>query len=469
MLPFSSPEAELDHKITSDSSVPKFSEFNPELIESQINLISDVIDGFDYDLGVHEVLLSGSVGSAKSLVAAHLIVSHCLRFKKAHVGIGRKSMPNLKDTLLAMIIDHIDGDVPYKLDKSRGIIKFKNGSKITCVSWADKNYKKVRSYAFSAFVIEEQTENDNNEHYKEIIRRLGRVPHIKESWMISPTNPDSPAHWAHEYFIEGAKKYRTRHVYYSLTEQNPFLKPSYIQKLKETMSKKEADRMLRGMWVEVDTSRIYHNYQSERNFLRNTQYEINPNYPVDIMFDFNVSDGKPFSVALGQAIGKRRHIFKEFHIEGLRTHQMMDEIQDWGIFELNLKFRVFGDASGKNKDTRSLKSDYDIIKDFLNKFRRKNGTGLLFEMKVPLANPPLRRRHNLINGLCQNELEQVRFYVYKGCDWVDKGFRLTAPVKGSDLIENDKLPQQHVTTAIGYWCDYIEYRLESEKSGTIQL
>jgi len=450
-----------------DEDTPAFA----PVIPFQARVIRDIVYSFDYSLGVHELLLSGSVGSAKSLLAAHLVVMHCLRHKKAHVGIGRLSMPNLKDTLFQMIIDHIGESIDVDIDKSRGIIKFrKTGSKITCVSWADKKYKKVRSYAFSAFVVEELTENDTDAAYKEIIMRIGRVPHIKETWLIMPTNPDSPAHWAYKKFIVGSRTSTTVKVYYSLTEENPFLPATYISKLQETMSKKEADRMLRGMWVEIDKNRIYYNYQTDRNFLPTTKYKINPRYPVDLMFDFNIGEGKPMSSAIGQSKGRSKHIFKEFHIEGLKTSQMMQEIADSGLLELPLKFRVFGDASGKNNDTRSTMTDYEIIESFLSRYRRKDGTSIKFEMCVPKGNPPLRRRQNLVNGLCQNDRLEVNFFVYAGCDWVDEGMRLTSPAKGSGFIEDDKLPQQHVITAIGYWCDYIENILsEGTKSTTRQL
>lgn len=446
------------------SSVPTFfkeehtAAFLP-VIPMQFQVIDDIVNNFDYRLGVYELLLSGSVGSAKSLLCAHMAVMHCLRYKKAHVGIGRQSMPQLRDTLFQMILDHIGESIPVKVDMTRGIITFlQTGSKITCVSWADKKFKKVRSYAFSAFIIEELTENDADDAYKEIIMRIGRLPHIKESWLLMATNPDSPAHWAYKKFIVRARTSKTVKVYYSLTKDNPFLPKNYISKLIETMSKKEADRMLRGMWVEIDKNRIYYNYQSSRNYLPNTRYKISSQHCCDLMFDFNIGEGKPMSMAIGQAKGAGRHIFKEFHIEGLKTGQLMDEIADSGVFELPLKFRIFGDASGKNNDTRSTRTDYEIIESFLSRYRTKLGKPLVFEMHVPKKNPPLRRRHNLVNGLCQNDSGKVNFYVYAGCEWVDEGMRLTSPVKGSGFIEDDKLEQQHVTTAIGYWCDYLQYK-----------
>lgn len=446
------------------SSVPTYFEekesqpFEP-VIPMQARVIRDVTYGWDYSLGVHEALLSGSVGSAKSLLVSHLVVNHCLKYKKAHVGIGRLSMPSLKDTLFAMILDHIGETVPIKIDKTRGIITFLDtGSMVTCVSWSDKKYKKVRSYAFSAFVIEELTENETDEAYKEIIMRIGRIPHIKENWLICPTNPDSPAHWAYKKFITRALTSKTTHVYYSLTKDNPFLPKTYIEKLQETMTRKEADRMLRGMWVEIDRNRIYYNYQAELNFQAEKRYKIHPHLPVDLMFDFNIGEGKPMSNAVGQARGKERHLFKEFHVDGLKTQQMMDEMADSGLFELPVKFRVFGDAAGKYNDTRSIRTDYEHIEAFLSNYIRKDGSMLEYEMHVPKANPPLRRRQNLVNALCLNELGQVNFFVYADCGWIDEGLRLTAPVKGSGTIEDDKLPQQHVTTAIGYWCDYLQYK-----------
>ena len=123
---------------------------------------------------MHEILLSGSVGSAKSILMAHIGIKHCLKYAGAHMGIGRKSMPQLRDTLIDMYIQHLGNDVPYTFNKSRGIIEFPNGSKVTPISWSDKNYKKVRSYTFSAFQMEEVTENETEDAYKEIIQRVGR-------------------------------------------------------------------------------------------------------------------------------------------------------------------------------------------------------------------------------------------------------------------------------------------------------
>lgn len=428
--------------MSDETSIPSLKEFNPKVIPFQYNVIRDIRKTFDYKKGVHEVLLSGSVGSAKSLLMAHLAITHCLFNKGAVALIGRKAMPNLRDTLLRMIIDHMGIDVDYNLNSSRGIITFPNKSQIISFSWADKAYKKVRSYALSAAFIEELTENNDMEFYKEIRMRLNRLPHVKEKILVTATNPDAPSHPAYEYFMEN--KNATRHVYYSITSDNPFLDPTYIDQLKETLSPREARRMLFGEWLELSKDVIYYNYNSATNYKAKAAYQFDPNHPIDIYFDFNIGHGKPMSAGAGQFIDGAFHLGAEFIVEGARTLDICNEIGESGILNPFKQINIYGDATGKSRDTRSKKSDYDIIVDFF-----KNDFQVI--MNVPLANPPVRKRHNLMNAQFRDANNKVKLYVYKGCKITDKGLRLSKLKEGGNYIEDDSDAWQHITTAIGYW------------------
>lgn len=423
--------------------IPQLDEFNPSLIPFQYEVIKHVRLS-DYKNGVEEILLSGSVGSAKSLLMAHLAITHCLLYKKANVLIGRKSLPSLRDTLLQMIVDHIGVSVSYEFNQTRGSITFPNGSRIFCYSWSDKKYKKVRSYALSMACIEELTENEDGEFYKEILMRLNRVNHIKEKVIICATNPDSPSHWAYQWFIE--KPTSKRKVFYSKTDQNPFIDQAYISSLREMLSPKEARRMLEGEWLELIADIVYYNYSSERNFLKNTAYVVNSAYPIDLMFDFNIGVGKPMSCALGQYINEQYHVFDKCIINGARTLDILEELHAKGKICQGQKIRIFGDASGRHNDTRNIKSDYEIIKRFM-----VNNITTHFEECVPLANPALRLRHNLVNASFLNDNKKVSFFIYQGCEDVDKGFRLTKLRDRANYVEDDSFEFQHITTAIGYW------------------
>jgi hypothetical protein len=436
-------------------------DFNPFAIPFQGRVVTDIFTEYDFTLGVHEILLSGSVGSAKTILMAHLAIKLSLMFPNNHILLCRKTLPALKETLLATCVDHLGLKIKHRFNQSSGRIRFENGSKISCHSWADNKFMKVRSLNISCAFIEELTENEKADFYKEILMRCGRMPHIPINLVMCATNPGAPSHWAYKHWF--MSKDPTRKYYKSITEQNPFLKKSYIEKLKQNLTKREADRMLRGEWIELITDMIYYEYKHEVHF-KEHKYVIDPAYPIDLMHDFNIGKGKPMSAAVGQHIEGHFHLFAEFHIEGVRTQSIMDEMEGAGIFNhKNCLYRIFGDASGRNNDTRSKVTDYDIIEKHLANLN------INYEFCVPKANPPIRRRHNIVNAVFLNDNKEVRWSQYLGTEWVEDGFKLTTFKKGASLIEDDSIPEQHVTTAVGYWVDFILNRMVAQKSSTTQL
>jgi hypothetical protein len=58
----------------------------------------------------------------------------------------------------------------------------------------------------------------------------------------------------------------------------------------------------------------------------------------------------------------------------------------------------------------------------------------------------------------------VKFFIYQDAADADEGFRLTKLKKGSVLAEDDSYKNQHVTTALGYWADYV---LDYENEGSV--
>ena len=80
-------------------STPTFFEFDVKKIPYQYRLVYDIKTRYDYSIGPHYVLLSGSVGSSKSSVMAWLLIQHCISNTGARALIGRKALPDLKDTL----------------------------------------------------------------------------------------------------------------------------------------------------------------------------------------------------------------------------------------------------------------------------------------------------------------------------------------------------------------------------------
>jgi hypothetical protein len=317
-------------------------------------------------------------------------------------------------------------------------------------------------------IIEELTENDDQDKQaiEEIGFRLGRLPHIKQNFLICATNPDSPAHWAYKYFI--SSKSLTRHVYYSVTTDNPFLPDYYVDKLLNDLDPKLAERMVYGKWIEIAAEVVYYGY-SDINKRLDREYKVDERYPINCSWDFNIGQGKPLSLVMFQFINDVMHIFNEVVVEGMRTLDSCDELAERGLLDYNTKYIINGDAAGRHKDTRNIKSDYDIIKKFFGNYRTKKGNSLDFEYDVPLSNGPIKKRHNAVNAHCENANGRNRLFVYKNAPTADEGLRLTQLKKGGNYIEDDSKKYQHITTAIGYGLLAALRKRDKKPQRTIQL
>jgi hypothetical protein len=428
------------------SSTPEIQEFDPTIIPFQHQVIKYVRRDFDYSTGVLEMLLSGSIGSAKSLLVAHLVITHAAANPGSQQLVCRRVLKDLKNTFWRVMMAHYPKMEKW-FNKSEMKITFPNGSIIYGASYDDGNFTRFRSYELSGAVIEEAIEGEDPELYNEIMMRIGRLPHVKENYIILITNPDSPGHWIHDKFMDNPTP--NRRVFYSRTEQNPFLPSTYIKQIKASLDPKQAQRMLEGKWIEIRGDVVYYAYDRQNNY-RDYEYIIDANHPIHIAWDFNTGEGKPMSVAIGQYIRDEWHWFNEFVVHGSRTLTILEEIQSSGLLDIDYLFIINGDATGAARSSKSLHSDYEVIKSFLDKYQRPSGGRVRYQMQVPRANPPIKERHNKVNAYCMNAEGKVRFFVYKSAPTLDKGMRLTALKKGGNFVEDDSKEYQHVTTAVGY-------------------
>jgi PBSX family phage terminase large subunit len=426
----------------------------------------------DYSKCTPEILLSGSVGSAKSILCAHWAIAHCLRNPGARVAISRQSLPDLRKTIYLEIVEHLDNSfiegVHFKKRDNTCDIRFANGSEIIAVSFGDKRWNKVRSLKLSGVIIEEGTDFDPDFYedgggFKLFKARLRRIHNVKENFLIVATNPDSPDHFLYDYFIEGEQKHDSRFCFYSVTTDNPFLDAVYIKQLKQDYSKLEAERYLRGKWVSLMGKGIYHSF-SEKNISK-TDYKVDRNYPIYVTFDFNIAAGKPLSSIMYQYVNKVFHFFAESIIEDAYTYEGVDDFYNRELINRNNFYIIQGDATGRNRDPSSKQTNYDVIEEYLAR-RLIN-----FEIDVPRKNPPIRTRHSIVNAQCCNDLNQVRVKFYKNVPVAIQGMKLTKLKKGANYIEDDsaKSPYQHVTTAIGYGiCATID-TISQKRQGTVEL
>lgn len=428
------------------SSTPNIEQFRP-VISFQKECINLIRKEWDYSKGVVEIMLSGSVGSAKSLLMAHIAVTHAMFYEQSVCLLCRRALDDLKGTLILKIIEHMDGVLEegedYEYNRSQGNFVFWNGSRLESFSWADKNFLRFRSVEASSACIEELTENRGEYwgFYKELRARIGRLSHVPEHFILSATNPDSPSHPAYKYFIDTTIE--SRKVFYSVTRDNPFLPPWYIEQLYETYDEKEALRMLEGKWIEIKSEVIYYAFTSDNIIER---YDVNPTLPIIVTFDFNIGIGKPLSFCAMQYNPEidTFFIFNEWIIEGANTEEAIGQAIEDELFTLSDQFIIRGDCNGRARSTKSNKTDYEIIKNCLRNL------SISFDLDIPNVNPQIRKRHITVNGYIKNSTGRKRLFVTRNCKGCIEGLRLSTLKKGSSYIEDDSFQYQHVTTAIGY-------------------
>jgi len=442
-------------------SKPNFSAFIP--FGYQIDVLK-FLYSYQYEIGTPEILLSGSVGSAKSILMAHIAIRHCLENVNACVAIGRRSLPDLKKTLFREIIEHLQESLiegyHFTVRNHTGEIEFCNGARIISVTWGDQRWAKFRSLKLSGLMIEELTENDDDFEpgFKILKARLRRIPGIRHNFLITATNPGEPDSYWHKYFIEGSKTSPTRFVFYSVTTDNFYLDAVYIEQLLRDYSVLEAERYLKGKWISIGGEGIYHAYAEERNLI-GRPFVPDKTKPLRLTFDFNVADGKPQSCALFQYVRGEWHFFGESVIKD--ANWCLDNLDD---FEANgllgwkdtdgsvmrfPKYLIYGDATGRSKSANSLYSNYELIEGWFKQRR------LICSIEVPRANPPLVTRWTTVNAMCQNAMKEVRLYVHESCPTLNQGMKLARKKEGTAL-EDDSKAYQHITTALGYAVWYIK-------------
>jgi len=424
-----------------------------------------LINSHNYALFTPEILLSGSVGSAKSILLAHIAIVHCIQFPGAYCAIGRRSLADLKKTLFREILEHLEESLiegeHYKSLSQTAEIRFSNGSVIQAVTWGDGRWAKFRSLKLSMLIIEEFTENDEDFEpgFKILKARLRRIPTVTQNLLICATNPDEPDTFCYKYFIEGSENFPSRFVFYSVTTDNKYLDPVYIDQLLQDYSPLEAERYLRGRWISIAGLGIYHAYAEERN-LRKTLFKPDPRLPLHICFDFNTADGKPQSACVFQFHKDGTfHFFAESVIDEAKwCIDNLDDLDAKGVFDWKdgegntykwPKFIVHGDASGHARSSNSLRSNYDLIEEW---FAQR---GLNLRLEVPRNNPALVKRWTTVNALCQNAKLETKLFVYEGCPVLNTGMKLARKKPGT-AIEDDTKRYQHITTALGYGVCFVK-------------
>jgi hypothetical protein len=111
--------------------------------------------------------------------------------------------------------------------------------------------------------------------------------------------------------------------------------------------------------------------------------------------------------------------------------------------------RIYGDASGNSRTTKSSRTDYELIREA---FRR---TEYAITMRTNTANPPVKDRVNTLNAALSNAAREHRLLIDPGCRELLKDLRQVRWARdaaGNVTGELDKSDSQrtHTSDALSY-------------------
>lgn len=239
----------------------------------------------------------------------------------------------------------------------------------------------------------------------EMMRRV-RVKTAKYKQRCLVGTPEDAYGWVEEFVEEQEKSGRLRMIHGKTTD-NTHLDADYVEHLRATLDPMAFKLFAEGEMVRLGSNYFYYSYSKE-NELPVTRQMGNI---IHIGVDFNVGN---MHAIICHKIKEELHVFDEIIIKGSDegTHEMARAILDRYPRDLVL---VTCDASGRAKSTLGT-TDFGILESY----------GL--EVRAKKANPRIRKRQLLVNGL----LSKKRI--------------LINPMNCKTLIKDLKKVEQHQTT-----------------------
>jgi len=223
-------------------------------------------------------------------------------------------------------------------------------------------------------------------------------------------------------------------------ESAEVLAPDVIANAMSELSRRQFDQEYRGIFV-PSVGKIYSDY-GEKNVCKET---IQPHEQIIWTHDQNYT---PMSSAIIVKRDGCYYVVGEIVLESAVARQSALEFVERYRNHKNKNVLIYGDPYGKIGEKHGHQSDYSEIENVLL------NNGWTFENRVQMSHPAIKDRQNSLRGLICNTYGERRFFVNKELAPITHNGLDTVKTKnGSTFQEDDKNPDHHITTAVGYWAD----------------
>ena len=173
--------------------------------------------------------------------------------------------------------------------------------------------------------------------------------------------------------------------------------------------------------------------------------------PLFWSLDFNIN---PMCSVIGQRAGNEVHILAELVLPDSNTwaacEEFLERTAGW-TSRATIPVGIYGDATGDGRRSSASRTDWQIVKEFLGRYRDRYTT----TFHVPTSNPPVKDRVNCVNAVLGNQAGERRLRIDAGCKQLIQDFERVhwkADPNGNALADIDKADplRSHLSDALGY-------------------
>jgi hypothetical protein len=181
------------------------------------------------------------------------------------------------------------------------------------------------------------------------------------------------------------------------------------------------------------------------------QLSFNPRSPIFWTLDFNVN---PMCSLIGQRDGNRVYVLDEVVLPNSNTWEAWSEFlartEPW-ISLVPLGVSVYGDATGKGRDSTASRTDWQIVKESFGRYPDRYRP----VYRIPNSNPLVKDRVYSVNGMLRNQAGERRLFIDPRCKELIKDLEQVAwktDPNGNTLsyLDDSNKNRTHLSDALGY-------------------
>jgi hypothetical protein len=342
----------------------------------------------------------------------------------------------LRDSTQAGLITVLEENgIPFELNKAENQMTLQDtGSKILFRSLDDS--ERLRGTNLAWFCVDELTYASEDSWLRlEARLRDPKATRLAGFAVWTPRGFD----WVYRRFLSG--EYKGYATFVARAFENKHLLaqvPDYYERLKASYDSRFYAQEVLGEYLNVQAGRVYGSFERSRNVVPGRKELL---APLLWALDFNVD---PMSSVVAQQFGDKIHVLDEIVLRRATTEQACAEfVERYPDHAGGLV--IYGDSSGQRMQTTGL-SDFQMVREYLRSVRYGN-----VRMDLARANPSVRDRVALMNGMLENADGAVRLLVDPRCKELIQDFEQVCFKPDSAVIDKEADPRRtHLSDALGY-------------------